>query len=117
MKSRSTAAILAFLLGPFGVHHFYLDQKAKGFTYLLVTLISLPLCLVIFGFFTIGVIGILCLVDFIRLLVMDDAEFNQKYNGQAPQKNNVDELKKLFELKEAGAISQEEYDKKKAILL
>lgn len=35
-----TAAVLAVLLGPFGVHRFYLGDTALGFLYLSITLVS-----------------------------------------------------------------------------
>ncbi len=64
-KSRMTAALLAFFLGGFGVHQFYLGRTGMGLLYL----------------FTGGVCGILALVDFIRFLVMSDAEFDLSYNS------------------------------------
>ena len=64
-KNRMTAALLAFFLGGLGVHQFYLGRTGMGVLYLL----------------TGGVCGILALVDFIRFLVMSDAEFDVKYNS------------------------------------
>ena len=37
-KSRTTAAVLAILLGTLGIHKFYLGQKIKGVLYLLFSM-------------------------------------------------------------------------------
>lgn len=124
MKSKSTAAILALFLGGFGIHRFYLGQ-VWGLLYLLFCPISY----------------IIALIDFVRFLCMSDEEFNRKYNSKMAQdlsipNNNVntiainmgnnqsnsvnsvtDEIKKLYELKEKGIITQEEFELKKKTLL
>ncbi len=65
MKSKITAILLCFFLGGLGIHRFYLRQTGMGILYLL----------------TAGIVGIGALVDFIRLLIMSDADFNAKYNA------------------------------------
>lgn len=104
MKNRMTAAMLAFFLGGFGAHKFYLNQTAAGWLYLLFFWTFIPM--------------ILALVAFIQFLSMSDDEFNKKYNqGQSSQIDVAEELGKLFELKEKGAITAEEYDAKKIKLM
>lgn len=131
MKSKTTATILCFFLGGFGIHYFYLGQTAKG-----------VLCLLFFWTF---IPSILAFIDFIGFLLMSDETFNQKYNlthiilksSQQPSlpNNNVntvainmgashtdsssvsEEIKKLYELKEKGIITQEEFDLKKKTIL
>jgi TM2 domain-containing membrane protein YozV len=66
MKRKSTAAILAFLLGAFGVHRFYLGQTGLGIVYLL--------------FFWTVIPSIVALVDFVLFLTMSDEAFDAKYN-------------------------------------
>lgn len=66
-KSRSTAGILALLLGGVGMHKFYLDQPKKGFFYLI--------------FFWTFIPALLGLVDGIKLFGMSSEDFNRTYNS------------------------------------
>ena len=77
---------------------------------------------------TVGLFGIGALVDFIVLLTMDQYAFDLKYNASymtfeqpVPTKSSpskvADELKKLHELKEAGIISDLEFETQKQRLL
>ena len=72
-KSRVTAAFLAFVLGTFGVHKFYLKKPGEGILFIfLFSFISLGMKLpltTLLGFF-----------DAVRLLLMNDEDFDQKYN-------------------------------------
>lgn len=123
MKSKTTAAILAIFLGGIGVHRFYLNQTGLGLLYLLFCWTFIPL--------------IVSLVDFIWLLTMDENRFNLKFNTlyQPMQPSNTtitvnngamnnqtnnsasEEIKRLYEMKEKGIITQEEFDLKKKLLL
>ncbi len=64
MRDKTTAGILALTLGVFGVHRFYLRQPFLGIVY-----IFLPPISAILGF-----------IDGIRLLTMDQDDFDVKYN-------------------------------------
>ncbi len=64
-KSRISAALLAFFLGGFGAHKFYLGKTAQGFIYLLFFWTLIP--------------PIIAFIEFIMLLVMSDDDFAQKY--------------------------------------
>lgn len=66
-KSKVVAAILAFLLGGFGIHKFYLNQIGMGIIYLLFCWTFIP--------------AIIAFIEFIILLLMSDAEFNRKYGS------------------------------------
>jgi TM2 domain-containing membrane protein YozV len=136
MKSKSTAAVLAFFLGGLGGHKFYLGQTGMGILYLLFCWTFIP--------------SIVALIEFIMLLVMSDQAFNLKYNAwylaaatvtagpqitQAPnivvnvpgntgqgerRPSEVDvatQLEKLHQLRVSGAISTEEFEAQKARLL
>ncbi len=73
-SNKITAALLAFFLGAFGAHKFYLGYKKQGFIMLLVF---------IFGFILLGlpsmVIGIIAFVEFIIYLTKSDEDFEQIY--------------------------------------
>ncbi|GET26141.1 NINE protein [Prolixibacter sp. NT017] len=108
MKNKVTAALLAFFLGGLGIHRFYLGQGLLGVLYLVFVWTFIP--------------SIIAFIDFIVFLVMDEDRFNAKYNGgkvaYATAGNNVaDEVAKLYELKERGAITAEEFQRRKAKLL
>lgn len=64
-KSKIAAALLAFFLGGFGVHKFYLGQVGRGILYLLFFWTLIP--------------ALIAFVEFIILLTMSDEVFNQKY--------------------------------------
>ena len=64
-KSRVTAAVLAFFLGGFGVHKFYLGRPGAGILYLL--------------FFWTFVPALIAFVEFIIYLTMSDEAFSEKY--------------------------------------
>lgn len=117
MKSKSTTVILAFFVGGLGVHRFYLGQIVRGILYLLFCWTLIP-CLIAF-------------IDFIVFLCMNDETFNRKYNArnemhatinvegnaQSDKHSGSDEIVKLYELKEKGIITQEEFDLKKKTIL
>lgn len=65
-KSKSTAGILALLIGGLGIHKFYLGQNAMGILYLVFCWTYIP--------------AIIAFVEGIVLLTMSDDEFNRKYN-------------------------------------
>lgn len=113
MKNRVTAGLLAILLGGIGVHKFYLGKTAIGLVYLLFCWTGIP-----------AIIG---LVEGIIYLTQSDEEFRVKQEldqvvstgsgiGTTPV-SKADELKKYKELYDAGAINEEEYEKKKKELL
>lgn len=126
MKNKTTAAILAFFLGGIGVHRFYLGQTGLGILYLLFSWTFIPF--------------LIAFIDFICFLVMSDDAFNKKYNlnyylvnnQQTPNNVNTmtinmgtqqsasscsEEIQKLYDLKEKGIITQEEFEAKKKALL
>lgn len=131
MKNRSVAILLAFFLGGFGAHKFYLGQTVWGILYLL--------------FFWTFIPAFIALIEFFILLLTSDESFNLRFNrhlmpaaasvNQAqnitiqmpgpmpshapagPPNNVVDQLGKLNELRISGALSEEEFRAQKARLL
>jgi TM2 domain-containing membrane protein YozV len=74
MKDKNKAARLAFFLGIFGAHKFYLKDGAGGVFYLMlfmlgIRLIKLPISL------------ILGIIDGFILISMSDEKFDKKYNS------------------------------------
>lgn len=80
-KEKVVAGVLGILLGGFGAHHFYLGSMGSGFILLAVTLVG-GIITCGFGAMLGGVAGI---VEGIMILVMSDAEFNQRYNDRTPE--------------------------------
>lgn len=72
-KSRGIAALLAIFLGCFGIHFFYLGKTGAGFVNLAVTLLG--------SFTVVGplVIGVISVVQGIRMLTMTTGEFESRY--------------------------------------
>ena len=66
IKDRIAAAIIAFGLGWFGMHKFYLGRWGWGLIYLLFSWSTLPL--------------IISVVEGVLYLMMSDEEFDFKYN-------------------------------------
>lgn len=82
-KSKFAAILLAFFLGGWGVHLFYLGENKKGAVYLIIGIFGL------FFWFPLIVTGILAIIDIFKYLFMSDAEFAAKYNGGANMQNNA----------------------------
>lgn len=77
-KSRIMAAVLAFFLGSFGVHKFYMGKKKAGIIMLVVFLL---------GWIALGIpsiiIGVIAFIEFIIYLIKSDADFKAQYiDGQ-----------------------------------
>ena len=78
MKSRIVAALLAFFLGGFGAHKFYLNKNGKGFLYLIFCWTYIP--------------AIISLFEGIGYLLQSDADFQAKHCPQAVKQqydNNI----------------------------
>lgn len=78
-KSKTTAIVLALLLGGLGAHKFYLGQTLQGVLYLVFCWTFIPL--------------VLSIVDLIMYLTMSDQAFQEKYCGG----NNVNTQQQLYQ--------------------
>lgn len=122
MKTKGTAALLAFLGGGIGIHKFYLNQSGQGVLYLLFCWTFIP--------------AFVAFLEFFVYLTMSDQEFDRRYNHYvralpAPSQNQMgqnvtinmsdnnvaDELEKLNRLRVAGALSDTEFEAQKRKLL
>ena len=81
MKSKFTAGILCLLLGGLGLHEFYLGDTKKGIYYIIAFIIC-----VITGFGAIAYVLFQIGVA-IYYFTMDQAKFDEKYNGIKPGTN------------------------------
>jgi TM2 domain-containing membrane protein YozV len=131
MRSKTTAALLAFFLGGFGIHKFYLGRGGQGFLYLLFCWTFVPACV--------------AFLESLLLLVMSEQDFNLRYNPSvmftraAPQQiaqsvsihvpdmsraapaaigpTVTEQLRQLAELRTAGHLTDEEFVAQKQRLL
>jgi TM2 domain-containing membrane protein YozV len=131
MRSKGTAALLAFFLGGLGAHKFYLGQGVQGFLYLLFCWTFIP--------------AVIAFLEVFVLLSMSEHEFNLRYNPEifplhaAPQQiaqnvtihipdqvqrapamlgpSIVEQLKQLNELRMSGALTEAEFVAQKQRLL
>jgi TM2 domain-containing membrane protein YozV len=84
-KSNVVAALLAFFLGGFGIHKFYLGYNTEGAILLGTTVVSWILLIVIIGFFGLLAVGIICLAEAIIYLTKSPADFHATYvEGRRP---------------------------------
>jgi TM2 domain-containing membrane protein YozV len=68
-RNKLIAALLAFLLGPLGVHRFYTGRTGSGIVMLVLSITVVGLLVTVpWGF-----------IDMIRYLVMSDDEFDARY--------------------------------------
>lgn len=88
-RNRVTAAALAFFLGGFGVHKFYLRQKGIGILMLVTLIIS--------GFRLLPFYSIFGVFEAIRLLNMTDQNFDRKYNRYSGTNRKDDYLEQRRE--------------------
>lgn len=108
MKNRMVAVLLAFFVGGFGIHKFYLGQNGAGIIYLLFFWTMIP--------------SIIAFFETIILFCMSDQAFNAQYNAlyltssRGIDESSRDKLAILTELKklyESGVITAEEYEQKR----
>ena len=106
-KSKTTALILSVLLGGLGVDRFYLGYTGMGVLKLL----------------TAGCFGVLYILDIIniatgKLQPANGEGYEDDLNAPAvPKTSAADDLAKVEELHNAGALTDEEYNKMKTDLL
>ena len=111
VKDKTVAVVLAFFIGGFGGHKFYLGNNVAGIFYLLLSWTLIP--------------SLIAFFDFIGLLLMSEQAFQVQYNhGSLPSgymlrgakdvTGAIAELKGLYDM---GAITAEEYEEKRQKLL
>jgi TM2 domain-containing membrane protein YozV len=85
VKDRLTAGLLAILLGPLGMHRFYLGEPGQGCMFALASFVSflfgLPFLLLGVPFFGLGIIWLIGLAEGLSLLTMPQEQFDRRYNS------------------------------------
>lgn len=66
-KNRFIAALLAFFLGGFGIHKFYLGRNGQGILYLLFVWTLIP--------------SFISVIDGVHYLILSDEAFTEKFQG------------------------------------
>ncbi|PCJ21507.1 MAG: hypothetical protein COB02_02625 [Candidatus Cloacimonadota bacterium] len=117
MKNKTAATLLAFFLGSFGAHKFYLGKTFTGILYFLFCWTAIP--------------GFIAFFESILLLVMSEDNFNVTYNSRyllmanqlqskaisEPKESIAEQLEDLNELHVKGAITDKEFARLKAKLI
>lgn len=136
MKTKATAAVLAFFLGCWGIHRFYVGDKKNGIIMAIIGVVGL------FAWIPLLVTGVWALVDMIKYLSMSEADFqtmvsqnftmsngNYQPTYQTPQqpvhqstttkesKSKAEKLTELKQLMDDGVLTQEEFNAEKAKIL
>lgn len=100
-KRKGVASVLAFFLGMWGVHRFYLGQRKWGFVWLISAFVALMITAEGgVDFPPIAIFPILGFLDFVLLLAMPRAEFDRKYNkigGESKKESRRSKRKKRRE--------------------
>ncbi|MEG0978120.1 MAG: NINE protein [Bacilli bacterium] len=113
-KSRLVDLLLCWFLGVFGAHKFYEGKIGMGILYI----------------FTLGLFGIGCIVDFIKIAIgsskdcdglvisaWTDEDSTRPSTEKSAEEKGVDTLLKYKDLLDKGVITQEEFNKKKSELM
>lgn len=112
-KNKIVAALLAIFFGGLGIHKFYLGKIGMGILYIVFCWTCIP--------------SIIAFIEFFQYLLWSEEKFDAKYNQgcssydydfeSTNRMNTADEIEKLYELKEKGAITEDEFQERKKKLL
>lgn len=81
-KNKIVAAVLAFFLGVFGVHNFYLGYTKRGAYQLGLTIAGFVLSFVGIGVFIVMGVSVWALVEFVMILIATpDQMYGHDANG------------------------------------
>ncbi|MCB0520391.1 MAG: TM2 domain-containing protein [Lewinellaceae bacterium] len=93
MRKKSIAGFFALVMGVFGLHHFYLNNRKRGILYFAATVLlfiisinkDAPIVLIM---------GLVATIDAMVLFSMPTEEFDQKYNSVARQAQRAEQFQR-----------------------
>ncbi len=124
-KNMVVAYLLWFLMGTFGIHRFYLGKIGSGIFQLVLLAVGWITLPILFGVIPLLALGFWWLLDayFVYKYVTEANDLlpNQasvlSFNTQQHWKQDLDQLEKLHDLHQKGALTVEEFEKKKTDLM
>ena len=112
-KEKIIAALLAFFLGEWGVHKFYLNEQESGKKYLIWCVVGVLTSWFLIGLIPLVVLFVKKIIDGINYLLMTDEEFDGLYNEKTwvSKKQLKDSIKVEHETNCAmSLVKSEEYN-------
>ena len=91
MKQKIIAALLAFFLGEWGIHKFYLNEQEQGKKYLIWCVVGILLSPVLIGLIPLIVLVVKKFIDCFSILFMTDQEFDEKYNSSNSKRETLND--------------------------
>lgn len=79
-KSKTIALLLAFFLGGYGIHQFYLGNKKIAITQLVLTILGYLTVVIGIGIALILAVGVWAIVDMIRIILADEDGFDWSFS-------------------------------------
>ncbi|QCD53410.1 NINE protein [Campylobacter sp. RM16192] len=111
------AYALWFFTGWFGGHRFYLGKFVSGFFMMALFFIGSYLQIILIGYLILTIWGIWWLFDvYLTGAYVDKNLQKEKLKDELKKQGLEGELKRLYELYEAGKISKAEFEARKEIL-
>ncbi len=80
-KDKTTAGVLALLLGGLGVHHFYLGNIGLGIMYFIIWFFGFITAFVVVGLFFVWIPGMLAFIEAIIFFTKPEAQFQRNYQN------------------------------------
>ena len=75
-KSKTIALLLAFFIGGYGIHQFYLGNKKIAITQLVLTILGYVTIVIGVGIALILAVGVWVIVDMVRISLADEDGFD-----------------------------------------
>lgn len=79
-KSKTIALLLAFFIGGYGIHQFYLGNKKIAITQLVLTILGYVTIAIGVGIALILAVGVWVIVDMVRISLADEDGFDWSFS-------------------------------------